>query len=262
MKPLIKWTGGKSKEIEIFKEYYPNEFKVFIEPFVGGGAVFFNLNWNNNIINDIHQDLINFYEQIKNGKAQEIYNLMANFKNTEKNYYYIRDTFIPNDNVEKAFVFFYLRKTCFRGMLRYNKKGKFNIPYGRYKTYSFKELLNKNYETLLRKTKILNKDFVSLLEEYNDENNFVFLDPPYDSEFIDYGYCKFGKEEHKKLAEIFKDTKNKMLLIIGETDFISSLYRDYIIGEYNKKYAFKIHSGRVGEEINNKHLIIRNYSPR
>jgi DNA adenine methylase len=87
----------------------------------------------------------------------------------------------------------------------------------------------------------------------------MFLDPPYDSEFTDYGYCSFGREEHKKLFECFKNTKIKCLMIIGKTDFISNLYKDYIIDEYDKRYRFKLHSGRVGNEINTKHLIIKNY---
>ena len=87
----------------------------------------------------------------------------------------------------------------------------------------------------------------------------MFLDPPYDSTFTDYGYCTFEKKDHKKLAECFKQTKIKCLMIIGKTDFICDLYKGYIVGEYDKKYRFKIHSGRVGNEINTKHLIIKNY---
>ena len=93
----------------------------------------------------------------------------------------------------------------------------------------------------------------------NDSDNFMFLDPPYDSEFTDYGYCTFGKEEQKKLAKCFKETDIKCLMIIGKTPFIEELYKDYIVDEYDKKYRFKLHSGRVGDEINTKHLIIKNY---
>ena len=98
-----------------------------------------------------------------------------------------------------------------------------------------------------------------IFQKYDDENNFVFLDPPYDSEFTDYGYCQFGREEHKKLAQCFKTTKNKCLMIIGKTPFIEEQYNGYIVGEYDKKYRFKLHSGRIGDEINAKHLIIKNY---
>jgi len=89
----------------------------------------------------------------------------------------------------------------------------------------------------------------------------MFLDPPYDSEFTDYGYCKFDKTDHIRLAELFKSTKIRCLMVIGKTPFIESLYQGYIVesGEYEKNYRFKIHSGRVGNEINTKHLVITNY---
>lgn len=259
LKPLCKWSGGKSREICLFEKYYPGNFNLYIEPFIGGGAVFFDLKFINNVISDVHKELINFYHQVKNGKAKEIYSLMKSVNNIEKCYYYIRDEYKPKNDLEKAFRFFYLRKTCFRGMLRYNKSGKFNIPFGRYKNYNFEELLNEEYENILKNTKIYNKDFCFIFNEYNDKNNFVFLDPPYDSEFTDYGYCSFGRKEHIQLAKCFKETKNKCLLIIGETDFIKDLYKDYIADKYHKKYSFKIHSGRVGKEIDNYHLIIKNY---
>ena len=87
----------------------------------------------------------------------------------------------------------------------------------------------------------------------------MFLDPPYDSEFTDYGYCQFGKKEHEKLAQYFKETKIKCLMVIGKTDFIKELYKDFIVDEYDKKYKFKLYQGRIGDEINTKHLIIKNY---
>ena len=110
-----------------------------------------------------------------------------------------------------------------------------------------------------KKTEIINTSFEYVFENYNNENNFMFLDPPYDSEFTDYGYCKFGKEEQKKLADLFKETKIKCLMIIGKTTLIEELYKDYIVGEYDKKYKFKLYAGRVSNEINTKHLIIKNY---
>jgi len=88
----------------------------------------------------------------------------------------------------------------------------------------------------------------------------MFLDPPYDSEFTDYGYCKFGKEEHKKLADCFKTTSIRCLMIIGETPFIRELYKDYIVDAYDKRYRFKLHSGRIGNEINTQHLVIMNFT--
>jgi DNA adenine methylase len=144
-------------------------------------------------------------------------------------------------------------------MMRYNKDGKFNIPYGRYKTINYEELKNTNYKKVFENTTVLNTGFETIFEQYNDSSNFMFLDPPYDSEFTDYGYCKFGRNEQIKLANLFKTTRIRCLMIIGKTDFISELYKDYIVEEYDKKYKFKLYKGRVGDEINTKHLVIKNY---
>ena len=259
LNPLIKWSGGKSDEIKMFEQYFPENYTKYIEPFVGGGSVYFHLNPSNAVISDVHTELIDLYKSIGKGEGIEIYKFMEQNPNEEKTYYEIRDEMKIENELDSAKRFYYQRKTCFRGMLRYNQHGKFNIPFGRYKTIDFSNLLNKDYETLLSRTEILNKDFEFLFENYNDENNFMFLDPPYDSEFTDYGYCQFGKEEQKKLAHLFKTTKIKCLMIIGKTAFIEELYKDYIVSEYDKKYRFKLYNNRIGDEINTKHLIIKNY---
>ena len=259
LSPLVKWSGGKKDELENIIPHLPEKYDTYLEPFVGGGAVYFHLNPKKAVINDVHKELIDFYQSIKDGKTNDIYDFMKDHDNKEDVYYEVRDKMEIKDNLDNAKRFYYLRKTCYRGMLRYNKSGHFNIPFGRYKNYNFEEIKNKKYEELLGRTEIFNKDFEYVFENYNDENNFMFLDPPYDSEFTDYGYCSFGKDEHKKLFECFKNTKIKCLMIIGKTEFIENLYKDYIYGEYDKKYRFKLHSGRVGDEINKKHLIIKNY---
>ena len=259
MIPIYKWGGGKRKEINLFKSFYPETFNLYAEPFFGAGAVFFDLNFNNNIINDIHKGNTNFLNEIKKGNGKEIYSLMEKYKNEEDTYYFVRDEFKPQNETEEAFVFYYQRKTAFRGMLRYNKKGKFNIPFGRYKTINYEDLLDVEYEKLLKNTEIYCEDYNYIFNNYNDTNNFFFLDPPYDSVFTDYGYCSFDKENHKDLFYRFITTKNKCLLIIGETDFISNLYKDFIVGAYDKKYAFKLYAGRIDDSINTRHLIVKNY---
>jgi DNA adenine methylase len=259
LKPLVKWSGGKSDEIKMFESYFPEHYTKYIEPFVGGGSVYFYLNPDDAVISDVHAELIHFYKSIGDEKGKDIYEFMQQSPNDEATYYKIRDEMEINNELDSAKRFYYQRKTCFRGMLRYNKHGKFNIPFGRYKTINYSELLNKDYETLLGRTEILNKGFEYIFENYNDENHFMFLDPPYDSEFTDYGYCQFGKEEQQKLAMLFKTTKIKCLMVIGKTKFIEELYDGYIVAEYDKKYRFKIYDNRIGDEINTKHLIIKNY---
>jgi len=258
LNPIIKWSGGKKDELKYILPHIPNKYNLYLEPFIGGGAVYFHLNPNKSVISDVHKELIDFYQSIKNGNAEEIYKFMKEHPNEEETYYKVR-AYNSKDVLDNAKRFYYLRKTCYRGMLRYNSNGQFNIPYGRYKTYNYEEIKNKDYENILKNTEIFNKSFEYIFENYNNKENFMFLDPPYDSEFTDYGYCSFGKEEQRKLAKYFKETNIKCLMIIGKTPLIEELYSDYIVGEYEKKYRFKLHSGRVGDEINTKHLIIRNY---
>jgi DNA adenine methylase len=271
MKPLCKWSGGKRNEIKLFQKYYPQEFNVYIEPFIGGGAVYFDLNFKGkNVINDVHPDLVNFYKMIADGHSKEIYDLVSSWGTTEIDFYIVRGgskqklkngelPFVPKNDIERAAQFYYLRKTCFRGMIRYNDEGKFNIPWGRYKTVNFEDLLVSDYNHLLNRTDVSLGDYKHIFEKYNSPDNFVFLDPPYDSEFNDYGFDDFNRQSQIELAEIFKTTKNKCLMVISETDFIKNLYKDFIVGTYPKKYAFKIYKGRIGDEIDKNHLIIMNY---
>ena len=257
LNPIVKWSGGKKDELHHILPHVPS-YDTYLEPFIGGGALFFHLKPNKAVINDVHKELTDFYLSIKNGHSNDIYNFMKEHPNDEETYYKVRN-YDNTDCLNNAKRFYYLRKTCFRGMLRYNKDGKFNIPFGRYKTCNFEDLKNIEYENLLKNTEVFNQSFEYIFDNYDNPNHFMFLDPPYDSEFTDYGYCSFGKEEQIKLANKFKNTSIKCLMIIGKTAFIEELYKDYIVGEYDKKYRFKLHSGRIGDEINTKHLIIKNY---
>jgi DNA adenine methylase len=259
LKPLVKWSGGKSDEIKHFEKYIPRNIDTYLEPFIGGGSVFFHLAPKKAVISDVHKELIDFYKSIKDGHSETIYKFMEDNSNEEETYYKVRDEMRVNNYIDNGKRFFYLRKTCFRGMMRYNKEGKFNIPYGKYKKINYEELKNPLYKKLFENTQVLNTSYQTIFRDYDNENNFMFLDPPYDSEFTDYGYCEFDKNQQKELAELFKKTKIKCLMIIGKTDFIVDLYKDYIVEEYDKKYKFKLYKGRIGDEINTKHLIIKNY---
>jgi len=266
LKPLIKWSGGKYDEYKNYYQYIPTDFKVYIEPFAGGLGNMFNM-YNNKlltgkqiIINDMHTELINFYNQLKVNKFNDIYNFMKTNKNDETVYYNVRDNLELTDDIIKACRFYYLRKTCFRGMIRYNKDGHFNIPFGKYKTCNFEMLKDKRYYDLFKSMLIYNGDFEDVLKKYDNKDAFVYLDPPYDSTFKNYGFSNFGEDEHKRLFNWFKNAKCKVLLIIGKTEFIENLYKDYIKGRYDKKYKFRLKEGRIkADDIDNEHLIITNY---
>jgi DNA adenine methylase len=258
LKPLVKWSGGKHDELKYIIHHIPKDFDIYLEPFVGGGAVFFHLNPKKAVINDAHKELIHFYQSIKEGRSSNLCQFMIDHENNEQTYYQVRNS-TPSTELENAQRFYYLRKTCFRGMMRYNQRGVFNVPFGRYKSCNFDDLKNIDYETLLKRTEIFNKDFEYIFNHFNDRQNFMFLDPPYDSRFTNYGFTTFGKEQHIKLANLFKQTKIRCLMVIGKTDFIYSLYKDYVVDEYEKKYRFKLHSSRVGSEINTTHIVVRNF---
>lgn len=259
LKPMFKWSGGKGDEIKRFELHIPESYDTYLEPFIGGGAVYFHLEPEKAVITDVHRELVDFYTAISNGKSDEIYKFLSEHPNEEAVYYDVRNNMPITDYVENAKRFYYLRKTCYRGMLRYNKSGKFNIPYGRYKTYNYELLKDERYEKLLKNTTVECQDFTWMFENYDSSDNFMFLDPPYDSKFTDYGYCSFDREDQKRLADCFKKTDIKCLMIIGKTDFICDLYDGYIVEEYDKRYRFKLHSKRVGDEINTQHLVIKNY---
>ena len=201
LKPLFKWSGGKRRELEHVREHAPDEFGRFYEPFVGGGAVLFDLQHHTNVVNDINTDVINFYRTVKNhgqtfiedlnGVAEEYKSLIL--KHEPKNredfaplaeiYYHWRDGDHSAD-YDLAKRFYVLRCLAFGGMLRYNKSGKFNVPYGYYKTFK-KISWNEDYENIFKNTVFRNQHWLSSLEDVR-EDDFVFLDPPYTRKFTKY----------------------------------------------------------------------------
>ena len=264
MKPLYKWPGGKASELEIIRNNIPKGFNKYIEPFFGGGALFFDLSYENNVINELNKEVVIFLSLIKKGMGIDIYNEMSKLSNDEKTYYEVRSSTAITD-LEVAVRFYYLRKTCFRGLVRYNKSGGFNAAYGHYKTYNFEELLDKRYEELLSNTIIMNDDFSKVFEENNKPDSFCFLDPPYHNAFSNYMSDGFTDERHIELARYFEKSNMKCLMIIGKTDLIEELYDGYIVGEYGKKYLItkatdEERQSKEDRKIKeNSHLIIRNF---
>lgn len=281
MQPIVKWTGGKRREIKQFKKHYPDEFETFVEPFFGGGASFFDLEHEGrSVIADTHEELMGFYKEIKAGRGPKVHELCKNpwhhLNRTRKDkghptlpvgfrpqdeftYYYVRDEYVPKNKTQEAFKFYFVRKTCYRGMLRYNPSGNFNIPFGRYKHVNFEDLVDPKYTDVLKNTTIKTCSYDQIFKTYGkDSNAFFFLDPPYDSAFSNYKH-EFGEKDHRQLAAAFKGAAAKCMLVIGKSDLIDELYKGYIIDQYAKEYAFKLHSKRVGKEINNMHYIITNY---
>lgn len=379
MKPFIKWAGGKERELPFIMSNLPSKIDRYIEPFVGGGAVYFAIDKEESIINDKSDELMQLYQFIKEGNKEffkklnelnknwillervvknhrefleEIYldyckdckqrklsekrikvkyddriidfvfknaeefnglleecfnicidnflkeiqkNLMSkisrmykietqrgkletnddiiyNIETAFKSAYYMHFRFLYNMREElvitKEFssaMFYFIREYCYASMFRYNARGKFNVPYGGM-SYNKKDFSKKidyvgsgDLKKYLKGTTLYNLDFEDFCKEIDlSENDFMFLDPPYDTEFSTYTKNEFGKNDQIRLANYLKTTKAKFMLVIKNTDFIYKLYniKGFYIKSFDKKYlvSFQNRNDKKAE-----HLIITNY---
>lgn len=360
MNAIIKWPGGKSREIDMIQDLIPAQYDRYVEPFLGGGALYFHLMPKKAAINDFSVPLMDFYRLIKAGSRElkdtlygydsslqsllsicdeygermltvfearepdgisrlldelmpQIESAMApglvlsgdqfreqirrmvtdKFERTVANhhkrpfsdedlkenlitgfvsgfYMYFRKVYndislgrVSVSDAYQAANFYYIREYCYGSMFRYNVKGEFNIPYGgmSYNRKDMKTKLDRIYsgeaEALLGRTVIESRDFEDFIESLDlTENDFMFLDPPYDTEFSDYEGKAFTKLDQARLAVALKKTKAKFILIIKNTEFIHSLYeQDFTILTFDKQYTYNVRSrNQRGAE----HLIITN----
>ena len=255
----------------------------YIEPFLGGGALFFYLEPQKGIINDINTRLISFYRGVANqfellqselAQVKAVYTknrqdfeaLKAKYPQErveDKNealYYHIRDMYngiIPS-KYSDAFLYYFINKTAYSGMIRFNAKGEFNVPYGRYKNFCIDKITKKHSE-LLARTDIRNDDYQNIFKLSNSDD-FIFLDPPYDCVFSDYGNVEyrdgFNEDAHRRLADDIKNLSCRVLMVIGRTPLTEELYGDMIVDEYAKSYSVNIRN-RFHSEAS--HILVTNY---
>ncbi len=283
MNPMIKYRGGKSKEIVHFLSSLPQNYSRYIEPFFGGGALFFYLQPERAIINDVNTKLYGFYQEMKEhypearaqlDKLQDIYeNNQREYEHlkkkypgehienkNEKLYYTMRDAF--NKRTESEYlacvIYFFINKTAYSGMIRYNVKGEYNVPFGRYKHFNTKLVTDGHYN-LLKRAELYNRDYSEIFN-MADKDDFIFLDPPYDCTFSDYGNRDhkdgFGEEQHRRLANDFKNLPCKALLVIGKTGLTEELYGKFAVKEYKISYVVNI---RNRFKTDAEHMVVTNY---
>lgn len=247
-RPFLKWAGGKSKLIQQYSPYFPQEFKNYYEPFLGGGAVFFNLLPSSAILTDINPDLINTYLVVQNHVDDLIVLLQEHQARHCKEYYYqVRDRTYTSQ-VEKAARLIYLNKTCFNGLYRENRSGKFNVPIGRYKNPNIcpADLL-RCASNNLKYSQIEVRSFDAVLEYAIGRDDFVYFDPPYHplsytSNFTSYSRYAFGENEQIKLRDTFAQLAKrgvKVMLSNSDCPFIRDIYS-----------GFKIYSISADRSIN------------
>lgn len=284
LKPMIKYRGGKSKEIPTLEWQIPHFQGRYIEPFFGGGAMFFHLEPRESIINDINENLMTFYKGVRDNypelkkeldEIELIYTLnridfdrlkaihpkeRVEDKNEEL-YYHLRNQFngLESKMYSDALLYYFINKTAYSGMIRYNSQGEFNVPFGRYNSLNTKGI-TLSHSKLLQRAVLFNTDYSDIFK-MTSIDDFMFLDPPYDCVFSDYGNVTyrddgFNESEHRRLASDFKNLPCKTLMVIGKTPLTEELYHGYIQDEYEKNYAVNI---RNRFKSSATHIIVANY---
>lgn len=270
--PFVKWAGGKRQLIPQIRERMPEKYNDYYEPFVGGGAVIFDLLPANALINDINKALINTYRTICNEPdafLKEVNRLDNDMWEDGKKYYYsIREHY--NDklmrseyDVELAALFVFINKHCFNGLYRVNGKGLFNVPYNNSRRVSVDEDVIIATSEYLRGVTIIDGDFEQACKNAK-KGDFVFIDSPYaplnPTSFESYTKEGFDIESHKRLAKLYDELTARgcyCMLTNHNTELINELYgnKDYKIDVVSVKRMINSEcSNRVGEEV-----IICNY---
>ena len=268
--PFLKWVGGKRQLMPSIIKLIPKKINTYYEPFVGGGAVLFELQPNKAVINDLNDELINVYNVIKNNHEELIADLKTH-KNESDYFYQIRsldrdENYKKLSSVKKASRIIFLNKTCYNGLYRVNSLGEFNSPFGRYINPNIvNEITLKAVSKYLNKNdiQIYNKDYDEIFDTIQ-EDSFVYIDPPYfpvshSSNFTGYNQGGFDMYDQLRLKE-FCDKLNlngiKFLLSNSAATFILDLYKDYNINFVKANRFINSNAEKRGEI---DELLIKNY---
>ena len=258
-KPILKWAGGKTQMLNDLLPKVPSSYGRYIEPFFGGGALFFALQPENAIIADSNPELINMYRQVADFPDEVIQHLKQ-YENTKEMFYNVRSqTWEALPKAEAAARTIFLNRTCFNGLYRVNKKGEFNVPYGKYKNPKIcdQDALYAASDAL-KKAEILCGDYFLVLEHYAKEGDFIFLDPPYlpvseYSDFKRYTKEQFYEEDHIELAKIITRLHERgchIILTNSNHPLVHELYSQFTIDVVaTKRYISCRGNSRKGEDV-------------
>jgi DNA adenine methylase len=270
--PFVKWVGGKRGLLSQIIPLIPKEFNNYFEPFVGGGALFFEL-YSLGLLRDkkvylfdINSELINTYNIVKTNPSDLIKNLQEFKEKHSKEFYYeVRswdreENFLSRDLLQRAARFIYLNKTCFNGLYRVNSKGYHNVPMGSYKNPKIcdAEVILSASEALQRAT-ILNTSYKDVLK-YASRDDFVYFDPPYypltpTSSFTSYNENGFLDKEQIELFEVFKELDmlgSKVAHSNSDAGFIKDLYKEFHVRDIQANRFINSNSsgrGKISEVL-------------
>lgn len=272
-KPFVKWAGGKRSILNDLVKLSPNEFNTYYEPFVGGGALLFELQPKRAVINDYNKELMNVYSCIKDEKK---FNLMIKeldrheSLHSEKHYYEVRGLdknkkkFNKISDYKRAARTIYLNKACFNGLYRVNSSGEFNVPFGKKNKINTYDGINLGiiyYFLNANDIKILSEDFEESVKDAK-RGDFIYFDPPYDSDtstFNSYTENGFSKDEQRRLAKVFKDLDKRGCYVMVSnynTKLVKELYSGY---NFHKVVAPRNIGAKAKDRGAVEEVIITNY---
>lgn len=258
-KPILKWAGGKTQMLGELMPRVPKTYGRYIEPFFGGGALFFSLKPENAIIADSNPELINMYLQVAH-HVDDVIECLQKYENTSEMFYEVRSLdWQTLPKAEAAARTIYLNKTCFNGLYRVNRSGQFNTPFGKYKNPKICDIdALRLASEALRKADILCGDYILVLEHYAQPGDFVFLDPPYlpiseNSDFKRYTKEQFYEDDHVELAKMIDTLHERgcyVILTNSNHPLVHQLYEQYKIEVIQTKRHISCHGDtRKGEDV-------------
>lgn len=263
-KPIVKWVGGKQMLADELVSLFPQTYHKYYEPFLGGGSVLLALQPKAAVVGDFNEWLVDTYQAVRDDWKQVACRL-DQLPNTRADYLRIREV-DPQclDLFDRAAHFIYLNKTCFRGLFRVNRQGRFNVPYGEYQRAYYDPINLANVSSILKQVEFRIGDFETNLEGAL-AGDFVYLDPPYYklggySDFNRYTKDQFREHDHTRLANVCRELDKrgvKWALSNSNTDLIRDLYREFVIQEITNRREINLQS----QERTVTELLITNYAP-
>ncbi len=266
--PIVKWVGGKRQLMFELIKNMPKSYNRYFEPFIGGGALFFELQAEQAYISDMNEELINLYSVVRDN-VYELIKDLSKHKVSKEYFLEIRnidrtEQYTELSDVERASRFIYLNRTCFNGMYRVNSQGQFNVPFGYYKNPRIIDENNLlNCSELLKKTEIKCADFSEILTKVK-KGDFVYFDPPYvplneTSSFTSYTKDGFDIDMQFKLRDVCDELATmgvKFMLSNSDTKLVNELYANY---EIKKVFASRQINANADGRGKITEVLVRNY---
>ena len=272
-KPFVKWDGGKRQIIDKLMKFVPDEFDTYYEPFIGGGALLFELSPKKAVINDSNVELMNVYKCIKDEvKFTKMCNELNHYEAKHSKDFYLEIRSLDRDkskfhriaDYRRAARTVYLNKSCFNGLYRVNSKNEFNVPFNKklkVNTYDGQNLGIIHSYLNFNDVKILSVDFEEAVRDCK-KGDFIYFDPPYDSDkgvFNSYTEDGFGKEAQKRLADVYKKLADRgcyVMLSNHNTRLVQELYGEFNIHVIEAKRSINANGKKRGKV---EEVIITNY---